>query len=100
MQFSNPQPVYQKREPQIQSDDLSTPLAMGAISLAIIINQMLAIINGKSNGTILDLFTKTRNNYSLAVNSTEFLYQLVYFFRLDMNWVFNSIITSYAMLYI
>ena len=54
------------------------PLAMGAISLAIIINQMLAIINGKSNGTILDLFTKTRNNYSLAVNSTGIFLQVRY----------------------
>ena len=54
------------------------PLSLGAISLAIDINQKLTTINAKSNGTILNLFIKTGNDYFLAVNTTEFLYQLVY----------------------
>jgi len=42
-------------------------------------NQLkLATINAKSKGTILNLFIKTGNDNSLAVNSTEFLYQLMY----------------------
>ena len=55
------------------SHDLSTPLPLGAISLAININQMLVTINPKSTGTILN-YIKTGKDYSLAVNSTEFLY--------------------------
>ena len=58
--------------------DLSMPLSLGAISLAIDINQKLTTINAKSNGTILNLFIKTGNDYFLAVNTAEFLYQLVY----------------------
>ena len=49
--------------------------------------------------TIHNRFVKTVNDYSLAVNSTESLYQL-YFFSLDQNWVFNRVITSYALSYI
>ena len=37
-----------------------------------------AAINAKLVGTILNLFIKTGNDYSLAINSTESLYQLVY----------------------
>ena len=39
--------------------DLSTPLPLGPISLAININRKLATINAKSKGTILNLFIKT-----------------------------------------
>ena len=38
----------------------------------------LLSINAKPMGTILNLFVKTRNDYSLAVNSMEYLYQLMY----------------------
>ena len=58
--------------------DLSTPLPLGVILLAININRNLVTIHPKLKGMILSLFLKTGNDYSLAVNSMEFLYQLVY----------------------
>ena len=77
--------------------DQSTLLLLGAIWLAIHINRKLTTINSKSNNTI----HKTENDYSLAVNNTEFLYQLrFFFFSLNQNWVSNRVITSYALLYI
>ena len=39
--------------------DLSTPLPLGPISLAININRKLATINAKSKGSILNLYIKT-----------------------------------------
>ena len=54
--------------------DQSTLLLLGAIWLAIDINRKLATINSKLNNTI----HKTESDYSLAVNNTEFLYQLRY----------------------
>ena len=53
---------------------LSTPLPMGAILSAIDINRKLVTINPKLQGTILNLFIKTENDYSLVVNNSEFLY--------------------------
>ena len=49
------------------------PLPLGAISLAMNINQKLVNIYPKSKGTILNLFIKTGNDYSLAVNSMHLL---------------------------
>ena len=54
----NPQPVY-----QIQSRDLSTPLTLGAISLAVDINRKLATIDPKLKMIILNLFLKTEKPY-------------------------------------
>ena len=71
----DPQPVHQNMETtRIQSRDLSTQLPLDTILLAIDINQKLVTIYPRSKGTILNLFIKTENNYSLAVISTEFLY--------------------------
>ena len=50
-------------------------------------------------GTILNLFIKTRKNYSFAVNSTESLYQLAIFLQFRIELYLNSVITSYALLY-
>ena len=50
--------------------DLSTPLTLSTILLAIKINRKLVTIDPKFKRTIL----KTGNDYSLAKNSTEFLY--------------------------
>jgi len=58
--------------------NLSTPIPLGVILLAININRNLVTIHPKLKGMILSLFLKTGNDYSLAVNSMEFLYQLVY----------------------
>ena len=55
------------------------PLPLGAILLAIVINLKLVTIDPKLKGTILNLFKKTENDFSLAVNSTESLLQLFYF---------------------
>ena len=55
------------------------PLPLGAILLAIDINLKLVTIDPKLKGTILNLFKKTENDFSLAVNSTESLLQLFYF---------------------
>ena len=77
------------------------PLPLGAILLVIDIIRKLVTIQPKSKGRILNLFIKTGKDYSLAVNSTEFLLLTqVYFFSLDQNWVLNIVITSYALLYI
>ena len=49
-------------------------------------------------GTILNLFIKTGKDCSKQYevpNATK-----VYFLSLDQNWVLNSVITSYALLYI
>ena len=50
--------INQKLITWIQSCDLSTQLPVGAILLAININRKLATINAKSKGTILNLFIK------------------------------------------
>ena len=55
------------------------PLPLGAILLAIDINLKLVTIDPKLKGTIVNLFKKTENDFSLAVNSTESLLQLFYF---------------------
>ena len=55
------------------------PLPLGAILLAIVINLKLVTIDPKLKGTIVNLFKKTENDFSLAVNSTESLLQLFYF---------------------
>ena len=47
---------------QIQFHDLSAPLPLGAISLAIDINWKLVTINAKSKVMILNLFMKTGNH--------------------------------------
>ena len=47
---------------------------MGAILSAIDINRKLVTIDPKLQGTILNLFIKTENDYYLVVNNTEFLY--------------------------
>ena len=60
------------------------PLPLGAILLVIDIIRKLVTIQPKSKGRILNLFIKTGNNHSLAVNSTEFLLLTqVYFFSSD-----------------
>ena len=64
---------YQWEPPRIQSRDLTTPLP-----LTIDINWKLATINVKPMGMVLKLFIKTGNGYSVPVNSSEFLYQLMY----------------------
>ena len=53
--------------------DLSTPLLLDAILLTIDINWKLFTIDPKLKGTILNLFIKTGNDLSLAVNSKKFL---------------------------
>ena len=55
-----------------------TAKPMGAISYAININWKLVTINAKPMDTILILFIKTGND-SLAINSTESLFQLSIF---------------------
>ena len=70
----DPQPVYKKHgTTQTQSCNLSMPLPLGAILTASDINQKLLKIDPKLKGTILSLFIKTGKDYSLAVNSTEYL---------------------------
>ena len=60
------------------------PLPLGAILLVIDIIRKLVTIQPKSKGRILNLLIKTGKDYSLAVNSTEFLLLTqVYFFSLD-----------------
>ena len=71
---------------------------MGTISYAININRKLVAINAKPMCTILNLFIKTRNDYSLVVNSTKFLYQLSIFLDVKLELGLHSIITSYALL--
>ena len=71
---------------------------MGTISYAININQKLVAINSKPMCTILNLFIKTRNDYFLAVNSMEPLYQLSIFLDVKLELGLNNIITSYALL--
>ena len=51
---------------------------MGTILWAINVNRKLVTIDAKPMDTILNLFVNTRNDYALAVNSTESLYQLMY----------------------
>ena len=51
---------------------------MGKISVQCLQGHKHATINAKSMGTILNLFIKKENHYSLAVNCTESLYQLTY----------------------
>ena len=53
--------------------DLSTPLPLAAISLAIDISRKLVTIDPKLKGTILNLFIKAGSDLSLAVNSKKFL---------------------------
>ena len=48
------------------------PLPLGLTLLAIDINQKLTAIDPKLKGTILNLFSRTGNDYSLAVNSTDY----------------------------
>jgi len=52
---------------------------MATISYAININWELVTINAKPMATILNLIIKTGNDNSFAVNSSESLYQLMYF---------------------
>ena len=59
--------------------DLTTPLPLGVILLAININQKLVTIDPKLKGTILNLFFKTGNDYSLAVNSNNSNYNYYVF---------------------
>ena len=60
------------------------PPPLGAILLVIDIIRKLVTIQPKSKGRILNLLIKTGKDYSLAVNSTEFLLLTqVYFFSLD-----------------
>ena len=47
---------------------------------------------------ILNLFIKTGNDYSLAVNNTESLLQLTLFLYVILELGLNSIITSYVLL--
>ena len=53
----------------------------------------LLSINAKPMGTILNLFVKTRKDYSFAVNSMKYLYQLMYlkfiFYKLKLIDVFT-----------
>ena len=68
---------------------------MGTISYAININWKLVTITAKP---ILNLFIKTRIDYSLVVNSTKSLYQLGKYLDVKLELGLNSIITSYALL--
>ena len=68
---------------------------MGTISYAININWKLVTITANP---ILNLFIKTRNDYSLVVNSTKSLYQLGKYLDVKLELGLNSIITSYALL--
>ena len=47
---------------------------------------------------ILNLFIKTRNDYSLVVNSTKSLYQLGKYLDVKLELGLNNIITSYVLL--
>ena len=67
-------------------------------SWAININRKLVCNNAKSMDMILNLFIKTGNDYSLAVNNTESLLQLTLFLHVMLELGLNSIITSYVLL--
>ena len=51
--------------------DLTTPLPLGVILLAININQKLVTIDPKLKGTILNLIIKTGNDYSFEVSGND-----------------------------
>ena len=68
---------------------------MGTISYAININWKLVTITANP---ILNLFIKTRNDYSLVVNSTKSLYQLGKYLDGKLELGLNNIITSYVLL--
>ena len=51
---------------------------MGTILWAINVNRKRVTTDAKPMNTIVNLFVNTRNDYALAVNSTESLYQLMY----------------------
>ena len=73
---------------------------MGTISYHCLHRHKLTNMNNKPMGMILSLFIKTGNNYSLAENSRESLYQLTLFLQFILELCLNSVITSYALLYI
>ena len=71
--------------------------SLGTISYAIDIDRKLITINAKPMCTFLNLFIKTKNDFSLVVISTESLYQLSILLYVRLQLGLNSVITSYAL---
>ena len=57
-------------------------------------------INANTQGTIFNSLVYNKGTITRSYQYEVSVSTLVYFFSLDQNWVLNTVITSYALLYI
>jgi len=81
--------------------DLSSPLLLGAILLAIYINWMLITINPKLKGTILNLFSRSGNHMNMILDLSTPLPLGTISLAININWMltFDHNLTTFTEFY-